>query len=298
MKRSLIAITAAILLSLTISCSLFTYPPAGEFHAVLYGLDYQDISNKSPLIQTVNDASDFKQYLDYFDYHNIELFNGTDDPTSPYSSDDIFGSLPDNTLKKSDTFLFYLAGHGSQDGKIVTESESNEVISPEELFSELDGTGAGTIVVILDICYSGAFVLDDGYDTDGLPDSYGDDSPEAYQESWSKYFDPASSERSYPNIHVISAAGSAEESLEDYELENGAFTYYLLDALGYDHAENTVPGYSYPADRNSDGYITLSEAYKEAFDRFQSEFLSGIPSDSRYYPHITGGPGDPILVVL
>jgi hypothetical protein len=87
-------------------------------------------------------------------------------------------------------------------------------------------------------------------------------------------------------------------------LNNGVFSYYLLESLGYNHSLDTATD-NISADKNNDGIVTLSELYNQTFNRFQSEYLRVIDGDPEvsseswgYYPHITGGSGDPILFYL
>jgi hypothetical protein len=240
-------------------------------------------------------------------------------------------------LGQKDTLLFYFSGHGAlfkndgvtystDDEQVINSSfygqaliypeeassfYEDDVIFPSQLFARLQATGAGTIIVILDICNSGGFVLDRGHEVDGLPENYTDDWPAAFSLSWERYFRQNGEDNPYPNIHVISAAGKNEESMDEQSsvlfselLDNGVYSYYLLESLGYNHSLNT-PTVSISADMNHDGIVTLSELYNQTFNRFQSEYLRVIDGDPEvsseswsYYPHITGGSGDPILFYL
>jgi hypothetical protein len=307
----------------------------------VYGLDY---SGNNYLYNTVIDAKEMGTTLHELGY---QISPYTTTTTTSYwieeaSRSDILDNMPTG-LGEKDTLLFYFSGHGglykegwkpylSYDTK-PSESEyyeqtfifpeqassvyENDLIFPSQLFSRLQATGAGTIIVILDICNSGGFVLDRGHEVDGLPENYTDDWPAAFSLSWERYFRQNGEDNPYPNIHVISAAGKNEESMDDRinrnkpsfdtfpsYLNNGVFSYYLLESLGYNHSLNT-PTVSISADMNHDGIVTLSELYNQTFNRFQSEYLRVIDGDPEvsseswsYYPHITGGSGDPILFYL
>ncbi|HWR10675.1 MAG TPA: caspase family protein [Rectinemataceae bacterium] len=210
------------------------------------------------------------------------------------------------------TILVYYSGHGSVDEATgttyvlpydVTLTIDEKWITPATMTDWLAAVPAKNRLLILDSCYSGGFALGDG-SVDTSPASYG-----TYEDgtsdrgliaaALSKFSSLVSTNLSaYGNSEVltIAAAGSEEYSYDDDEHENGAFTYYLLQA-----ADN--------ADSDSDGYVTADEAYVYAKNKIKTiwdaDYTGNAQNWQWYYnyygyvpdflPHISGGTGDIVL---
>jgi len=180
----------------------------------------------------------------------------------------------------------------------ISERDSSQLIYETELLDMLAEI-PGKKLVILDICHAGGFIPDDGITVDRLPEDYeytGDDS--AVFKTWDKYFS-YTGESVYPDIWVIASAGANELAYESGMVENGFFTYHLLEGLGYNHDKSSIDK-NIPADANKDGLITVSEMYAEVFSRFgtnynQNSSLTRMGYDP-YYSHLSGGSRDLILL--
>jgi hypothetical protein len=331
--RKILTLAVLVLLIILASCDpyySYTFKEDGRQVALVYGLDYVGDLGKD-LNNTVKDAEEIGTTLHELGY---EISSHTSTTGTPYwiedaSRSDILDNMPTG-LGEKDTLLFYFSGHGAlfkNDGvtygpgdEQVVNSEfygqslifpedasdyyEDDVIFPSQLFSSLQATGAGQIIVILDICNSGGFVPDRSHEVDGLPENYTDDWPKAFSLGLERFFNRNGPDNPYPNIHVISAAGKDEESYESDSIQNGYFTYFMLQSLGYDHGNDVLTA-STSADENKDGVVTLSELYGDTFARFEASYLKSYESETittqdtrAYYPHITGGSGDPIVFYL
>jgi len=235
-------------------------------------------------------------------------------------------------------FLFYFGGHGIQGTSGVLGTEGHASIAPygvgtgssfsptnmvteDELRSWLSVLPTKKIIVILDACFSGGFItMPQG--ADGVPQ----DAQAYYQALWkafltgqspqagldtSEWFqsitsDHASSLASWTKAlasgsgfaadqaQVLTAAGALEESYDDnrFNFQHGVFTYFLLEARE-------------KGDFDGNGYVTVSEAYRHAFDGIQSRWNlvwgavgeGGFSKATEFLflPHLSAGPADYLL---
>ena len=261
-------------------------------YAMIYSVDYSIPDGLNDLDNTVYDGIDMETTFQSLGFTGEHKQNST----RAEILEDINARADLEVTSEDDVTLFYFSGHGSTDGELsylypYLSGGTPGAISSTELMAALAEV-PGQKVIILDICNSGGFVPDTGYDVDGLPESYtGAVFPAAFFQSWDRFFSQEDIASMYPSIHVISAAGMDELSYESDSIRNGYYTYYLLKALGYAHGSNTVDEDAVAADGNGDGYVTLSELYGTTFTLFTEE----SPVDY-YYSHISGGPYDPVLI--
>jgi hypothetical protein len=202
---------------------------------------------------------------------------------------------------EDDLFLFYFSGHGGQtvvnasegasaddpaDEYIYFDSDPLEPFTEEDLRAALQAIPCLKKIVIIDACNSGGFIGDSG-DVDGVPSDYWGavDGPLAQLGSAvSLYFGgfDGSADIIPGEAIVLAAAGEQEFSWETDSLQHGVFTYYLLQAPG-------------AADRNHDGYVTVTEAYGYVRRKIDENFNSAAYFDERFTPHVSGGPLDYVL---
>ena len=81
---------------------------------------------------------------------------------------------------------------------------------------------------------------------------------------------------------MLAAAGEQEFSWESLSFQHGVFTYFLL--------ESATSG-----DRNSDGFVTVSEAYDYVRRSIDDRWNATSFYDERFAPHLSGGPVDYVL---
>lgn len=170
-----------------------------------------------------------------------------------------------------DVSLFYYSGHGTSSGALVGDDLS--LLTVYNLRSALQKV-AGTKIVILDSCYSGANI---GKSTD---------STAAFNSAVISAFSAAA--RSSTNLadegYIVLTACSKDQM--SYSLSSdgiyyfGAFTYGVCYGSGYDSYLRQSLG-SLSADDNGDGKITLGEAYSEAV-ACVSQF-GNIDQSAQYY---------------
>lgn len=296
---TMILISALILL--LAACDPFSYEVEREYHALVFSADYQNSDDaRDHLFNTVHDGDDMKNLLNHHGY------------SSPGSSDvdhqtnvtkaQILTAIDQlaDTAGSDDISIFYYSGHGGYsetlDSSYLVSYDMAGLYSDEllEALAEVPGKK----IIILDICNSGGFVPDDGFDADGIGEDYSEGQENSvFFEAWGKYF--SSEETAYPDITVISAAGQDEFSWEaGGSISNGFFTYALLTTLGYDHDTLTVDTSEAFADQNGDGIITATELYGQSSLQLKEQFFSWLDAEDEYLPHISGGVEDVILFVL
>ncbi len=144
--------------------------------------------------------------------------------------------------------LFYFSGHGEQGSLHL----GNSLLGLEKLREELKATGAAVVVGIVDACHSGGV----GRSKGGVPD---------------QAFDVTIIDEPTPKGTVMIASSLDDElSQESPELRGSLFTHYLVSALRGE------------ADYDSDGRVTVREAYRSAYNRTLAK--SATTSKRRQHP--------------
>ncbi len=164
-----------------------------------------------------------------------------------------------------------------------------ESVRSEELASLLADIRSRQQIVVIDACHSGGFIGADG-SHDTVPSSYtgsGDGiSPTDALNAATLYLNHGALDLGSTGreASVIAASGAHEFSYEgDWAgLPNGVFTHYFLQTPA-------------KADRNHDGYITVSEAYAYASAAIASQINHRLSGDARFLPRVSGGAVDFVL---
>ena len=158
----------------------------------------------------------------------------------------------------------YDPDHGVEASLLLSDGVTEGRISPAELQAAFDGV-AGTKVIILDACYSGAFI---GKGMRTQPEHLyfqGDDfkvltSSGAMEESW--YWNAASD------------SDAAADPSASYQ--QGA--YYFTQAL----SQSLSPRCGFFADANRDGSVTLSELYDALLENHAASTPQVYPQDDDF----------------
>ncbi len=164
-----------------------------------------------------------------------------------------------------------------------------ESIRTDELASLLTEVSSLHQIVVIDACHAGGFIGTDG-SYDAVPSSYtgsgeGISGPDALNAA-TLYLSygalPLGSERRPAT--VIAAAGAREFSYEGagFGFPNGVFTHFFLQTPR-------------EADRDYDGYITVSEAYAYACAAIASEINHQLSGTMQFLPRLSGGAVDFVL---
>ncbi len=299
---ALLALAGTFALALW-GCELFPSNASsfsGTKYAVVVGInDYID----KDLNYCVADADSMKETLEASDW---TVYLITDKNATKAAIEAAIAAVPSGTA----TFLFYYSGHGnidsSNDAYIVpsdSDGRTKSMISATEFSGWLDAVTATNKLVILDSCYSGGFV-DSGDSVDSITDvdvQHGPSMSSAltmffrFGELLAQNAAATSSGVSTAPL-VISAAGWAEESLEDYPsgdprnrgINHGYFTYYFLQSA------ETNSGGRMKGDTDGDNVLSCIEAYNYAKTKIAAD--SNIAEYEKFIPHISGGLRDFALI--
>jgi len=289
------------------------------------GGGYEDLNSNGqydygePLIKnltyTDEDAISIAAMLGQSGWDDVRLrVKGSQEYTSgtPPTKAQLFADIGElaSTLGPSDTVLVYFSGHGTDDNgdqyfipylgvpdskftSVVVDYES--CIAPADLSAELAKLPTNKIIVILDFCFSGGFVTTD-MELDAIPQSYSTyynrSEQSAVSLAMSRFGELLVLNAASKGIRapiVISAAGSEEESYEDWATtspnylgySHGIFSYFLLQAKD-------------KADINGDDYITTTEAYTYTATSIKSSWNTTMVWND-FMPHLSGGSRDLVL---
>jgi uncharacterized caspase-like protein len=278
-----------------------------EKYAIVYGIsDYEGDGND--LLYAADDASAMAGMLSGQGYAVQTRVNSFATRTQLLT--DVAAILSSPTPpKEGDLFLFFFSGHGDRIGSgpeaaggdgqdewiylYGSLADLDLTFNDDQLMSAFAAIPCKRKVLILDSCFSGGFI-GNGLEADGTPPSLleGNRSLAAsLADAISLYanFDGSSADIPPWEAMVISASGEQEYAYEspagagDPAYNHGVLTYFLLQA-------------EYGADRNGDGYVTVTETYDYVRTRINDEWnlRSGYANDA-FSPHVSGGPVDYVL---
>lgn len=173
---------------------------------------------------------------------------------------------------KTDVYIFY-SGHGlpSDDGKSLYLLPHNAdrdfidktAINQTELISLTEATGAKTVTMFIDSCYSGQARNGDALLANARPVAL------------------KSKSSGYPsNFTVLTASAPDQISWSSNELGHGIFSYYLMK------------GMEGGADSNQDGKLTVGELHTYLLDEVNRQ---AAIQNRRQQPQLVG---DPDLIVI
>lgn len=172
---------------------------------------------------------------------------GDGEKESAWSMNDVLETVENIKAEENDLIIFTYSGHGEDNsGTLITNLKSTnsyDRTTKEELIEAFSSI-SGKKIFFLDSCFSGNFV------TSSLEtmDTFSSDETEYTGKDYTDALKKSSLEKkeeSYPDLWVMASAGKGQKAKDSYgssstlQSHYGAFTYYLLKALGYDMEKNT-----------------------------------------------------------
>lgn len=229
--------------------------PGVDYWAVIVGVaDYPDASAVPDLQYTDDDAYDLRDtllaYGNWEASHITMLIDGA--ATKENIHDTIAGM--GNKTDADDVFFFYFSGHGTT----VADEDLDEADGQDEVLCQYDFHTAGGItddelgewlatvpcspvLVAIDTCYSGGMIKRGGVQNDSVAGAGIPQRGDGFAKDLDGVIDGV----------VLAACADDEFAYESILLENGLFTYYLIEGL------------EGPADAegNADGAVSMEEAF-------------------------------------
>jgi hypothetical protein len=277
-------------LAITVS-SVYQFDVTGyQYYGVVYGASDYSGSGWSNLPLTANDAND----LDFALKQLKPAYMIQQKRTGQVTSTQIFSDLDQaaSQTPSGSVFLFFYAGHGGRTGnESYLATTDGQRVTVSQLRERLDQI-QGPKIVIIDACNSGSF-------TNLIPGlseherrTIAERELQAFNAGVIEAFaSPIGSqtERSSPYpYYVLTAASIHQSSWESSILQNGVFSFFLLDGIGDVGIDNpTGPfNYTYDADANGDGIITLKEGFEYVAPRARQFIMDQgrPPQDAQVSP--------------
>jgi len=222
-----------IVCMLLCSCE-FQLPESNKesVNLISIGLSYEG-TNANSLGGTINDAAEIFQAFELLYGDSIVCSSLlTDKQATKDTVKETIRSLPEAEL----TILFY-SGHGWTDGSLVLSADpvflppaelNPACLMPVEELLGLLRELSGRKLLIIDACYSGAFVQDCG----GSVSLVGEEEP--FRAVCERYFSSFPNQNSLFVLSCTTADNTGKES-RVWSHKHGYFTKALLDAMGWDH---------------------------------------------------------------
>ena len=263
------------------------YRARTQYRALLIGQTYPDSVYVSSLIGPANDIEAMGARLPQIGWSVTTMSNLTREGIRT-AIGTAFGGATEN-----DVSLLYYSGHGYADGSLVGTDGSG--LKPESLRSAMDNI-PGRKVIIVDACYSGTLIEEDGEQTKGGQLRGAGETAEEAAGAFINCFQAAFRPRlrgamNAGGYFVITAARGNEQSAEeDFSPKHsgqymGVFTYYFCLGIGYNGAsrQNTALN----ADVNTDGAVSIQEAYAyaavNATERYSGQHAMVWPAGCKWF---------------
>ena len=187
---------------------------------------------------------------------------------------DVLKTIERLNAGKDDLIIFHYSGHGASDGSLLSYSndKTSDIVGTNNIINTLCAYNKEAVkVMLIDSCFSGTYIKDtilsstNKLEIEGKKDIYkGSSIIEALIGS----FEVALGKDTYgtPNLFVLSASTNRQESFDginngdENQQYYGAFSFYLLRALGFD-TSGSKPAYTSKE-------ITFANLYHEIWTSF------------------------------
>jgi len=225
------------------------------------------------------DAAIFFEYAkSVFGLPKRNIYMRTNEGATKGEFDKVFGEngwIERRIVKGKSDVIIYFSGHGAPDIKTkkaylipydIDPNYASTAYSLEDVYRNLSRSGAKSVTIFLDACFSGVSREKEALLADARPLRVRPGSPETYE-----------------NITVFAASTGEEISSSYREKKHGLFTYYLLKGL---------QGY---ADRNKDKKIRAEELFNYIRENVRKE--AGF-MDREQSPQLLGGKKERLIIRL
>ncbi len=247
-----------ILTTLTISQPV---PAIAEIEGQRWGLliGISDYAPSGPVGPDLNyaddDANDMYQVLTTeHGWKNKNIIKLTDSAATKSGIQNAIDGFT-NKVNPNDLFLLFFAGHGSYTSDQAPIDETDgldeyllthdlERILDDELVTMLEKIESNKIVVIIDACFSGGFFKGSDMETRTVPGP-----------THERLTDTLNGDLAKPGYIVLSASDDYEQCMESSTLQNGVFTFYLIQGMLMK---------PFPADFDKDLKVSAEEVYTYA----------------------------------
>ena len=203
-----------------------------------------------------------------FDHFGIAL-----EKEANWTMDSVIKKLGELECAEDDLIIFIYSGHGDENGSLITNNKNKNNYDTTARWALVDALSSLRCnkILILDSCYSGSFIEENNFSST-LSFSSGEEKYKG-EDEWSAIKNSsfnkkiASEKRdklwimsSTTRSQVAADSGIGEETNKD---KFGAFTYYLLLALGYDMEKNQAT--------NVKTSLTFYEVYNYIWKNFNEK---------------------------
>ena len=213
--------------------------------ALVIGQEYKGLSNALPACKS--DAKAMDLMLKKTGYSSVKTIYDADADTIENSISSAFKGADSD-----DVSLVYYSGHGASDGSLCAfTGYSITGISPSTFAGWLDEI-PGKVIVIIDCCYSGAYVNK----------SNGNTYSDLLIKEFEKMEYDKAGELCKSKYQVLTAANKSEYSW--CNAYYGLFTKALVDGVGYNYYYGDKLS-SAPADSDSNNKLSLHECWKYVY---------------------------------
>ncbi|MBQ0070573.1 MAG: caspase family protein [Spirochaetales bacterium] len=219
-------------------------------------------------------------------FHGFSFSPQNGDKKMDWTMKDVLEELLSIPSQGNDLVFFLYSGHGDKGtGNLLTNGDPHstlyETMGVGNILDVLEVVG-GRKILFIDACYSGFFQPQNSISS---VDTFLDDSKSFWdhyslESTWKEAWKPVI-DTNRENLWILTSASTGQEALDSadygdspYQKSYGAFTYYLLRALGYDTDQNRA--------KKKQGRMTFCSLYEEIRRSYPWELLvQQTPCSSR-----------------
>lgn len=250
----------ALLLFMLVGCVGWATAYNSTYAIVIGVADYKNYDSDGDLTYTIKDAESFCAFLKSKKGGSVPASNIVLLTNAQATKENIMnqGKALFAKAKKDDRVIFYFSGHGSKGCFLpydFTEMGLN-LLYFSEVKSIFRSAKCNTKLLFADACYAG-----------GMKGSVKE---KAVME---KNLEKGAKDASNMNIAVMMSCKGDETSIESNSLQQGLFTYYLMEGLGG------------KANRDGNQFVTIQELYYYVYHKVQ-DYAAKI--DKKQTPELFG----------